>query len=312
MGSGGHVRMPGCRILIARDMARYGDGYFFVVRIFRHYIPSSFLALGLVEVLVLTASVYGGIFIRFGGDLAAADKFFPILPVALLFAFITISAMTAMGLYERHLREGVWGMVLRIIGGLLISFLLMSVVFYLFPSLALWRGAFGLSWLLALLGILGVRLAFAMLADQEALKKRILVLGTGNKAAMIDQLLRRRSDRQGFSIVGYVHFPREHEVVKKNIIQHDSPFLELVRRNHVDEIVVALDDRRKSFPMEEIVDCRMAGVEVIDLADFYRKVWQLGDAGCEVPVTVAREQGPVNLVITSSDRNILLKGPSLH
>jgi len=56
----------------------------------------------------------------------------------------------------------------------------------------------------------------------------------------------------------------------------------------------------------------VADKKILDLADFYHKVWQLGDAGVEVPVTVAREQGPVNLVIKSSDRNTLLKGPSLH
>ncbi len=217
------------------------------------------------------ASVYGGMLIRFAGDLEAASEFFSIQPVALIFAFVTLSSMTALGLYERHLREGTWGMVLRIFGALLASFLLMSVVFYVFPSLSLWRGAFGLSWLLALVAIVGIRLAFSVLADQELLKKRILVLGTGRKAAMIDQLLRRKSDRQGFTIVGYVHFPSETNVVKKNTIRHDSPFLELVRRNQVDEIVVALDDRRKSFPMEEIVDCRMAGVEVIDLMTFFER-----------------------------------------
>ena len=56
----------------------------------------------------------------------------------------------------------------------------------------------------------------------------------------------------------------------------------------------------------------VAGVEVLNLADFYRKVWQRGDSGVEVPLTVAREQGPVNLVIKSGDRNALLKRPSLH
>jgi len=56
----------------------------------------------------------------------------------------------------------------------------------------------------------------------------------------------------------------------------------------------------------------VAGEDVLDLADFYRKVWKLGDAGVKVPVTVAREQGPANLVIASRDRNTLLKGPSLH
>ncbi len=242
-----------------------------MVRVFRHYIPTSFLLLGVVEALVLVASVYGGMYLRFGGDLSEAEKYFPMFSVGMTFALITIGAMTAMGLYERHLREGIWGLLLRIVGGMLLSFFAMSIVFYLFPAMSLWRGAFGLAWLLGLVGIVCVRLSFAILVDRELLKKRILVLGTGNKAAMIDQLLRRKSDRQGFTIVGYVHFPREHEVVRNNTIRHDSPFLDLVRRNHVDEIVVALDDRRKSFPMEEIVDCRMAGVEVIDLMTFFER-----------------------------------------
>lgn len=56
----------------------------------------------------------------------------------------------------------------------------------------------------------------------------------------------------------------------------------------------------------------VAGKDVLDLADFYRKVWQLGDSGVDVPITVAREQGPINLVIKSGDRNTLLKSPSLH
>ena len=56
----------------------------------------------------------------------------------------------------------------------------------------------------------------------------------------------------------------------------------------------------------------VAGEDVLDLADLYRKVWRLGNAGVEVPVTVAREQGPVALRIISGDRNTLLKRPSVH
>lgn len=56
----------------------------------------------------------------------------------------------------------------------------------------------------------------------------------------------------------------------------------------------------------------VAGQEILDLADFYRKVWSLGDSGVQVPITVARETGPAEIVITSGDRNALLKSPSLH
>jgi len=52
--------------------------------------------------------------------------------------------------------------------------------------------------------------------------------------------------------------------------------------------------------------------EVLDLADFYRKIWRFGEAGVEVPLTVARDQGPVKLQVISGDRNTLLKTPSVH
>lgn len=56
----------------------------------------------------------------------------------------------------------------------------------------------------------------------------------------------------------------------------------------------------------------VAGEDVFDLADFYRKLWRLGHAGVEVSLKVAREQGPVTLRIISGDRNSLLKRPSVH
>ena len=56
----------------------------------------------------------------------------------------------------------------------------------------------------------------------------------------------------------------------------------------------------------------VAGEAVHDLADFYRKVWRLGEAGVEVPLTVVREQGAVELLVNSADRDTLLKSPSVH
>lgn len=56
----------------------------------------------------------------------------------------------------------------------------------------------------------------------------------------------------------------------------------------------------------------VAGEDVLDLADFYRKVWRLGAAGVNVPMAVARASGIENLVVRSGDRNALLKKPLFH
>ena len=52
--------------------------------------------------------------------------------------------------------------------------------------------------------------------------------------------------------------------------------------------------------------------EVSDLAGFFRKVWSLGKAGVEVPLTVYRDGRTFEARVTSGDRNRFLKGPSLH
>jgi S1-C subfamily serine protease len=54
------------------------------------------------------------------------------------------------------------------------------------------------------------------------------------------------------------------------------------------------------------------GEYVTSLAEFYRKVWSLGEAGVEVPLTLYREGLTFEVRVNSSDRAKLLKGPRIH
>jgi S1-C subfamily serine protease len=54
------------------------------------------------------------------------------------------------------------------------------------------------------------------------------------------------------------------------------------------------------------------GDRVSTLASFYRKVWALGNAGAEVPLTLYREGITFEVRVNSSDRAKFLKGPRLH
>ena len=56
----------------------------------------------------------------------------------------------------------------------------------------------------------------------------------------------------------------------------------------------------------------VGGTEVSSLADLFRRIWSLGDAGVEVPLMVYRDGRTMELRIMSGDRNRFLKGPSLH
>jgi S1-C subfamily serine protease len=56
----------------------------------------------------------------------------------------------------------------------------------------------------------------------------------------------------------------------------------------------------------------VAGGRVNNLAQMFRKVWALGQAGVEVPLTLAREGSLVRVRVRSADRNDFMRKPQLH
>ena len=94
------------------------------------------------------------------------------------------------------------------------------------------------------------------------------------------------------------------------------PWLGLNATEIDDKIVVARVSsggpaRKANLRTGDIV-LAVAGDRVSDLAGFFRRVWALGNAGVEVPLTLYRDGRTLEARVTSGDRNRFLKGPSLH
>jgi S1-C subfamily serine protease len=54
------------------------------------------------------------------------------------------------------------------------------------------------------------------------------------------------------------------------------------------------------------------GARIAGLADLFRRIWRLGVAGVEVPLTIAREGKGLHVAVRSIDRADLLWKPHLH
>ena len=94
------------------------------------------------------------------------------------------------------------------------------------------------------------------------------------------------------------------------------PWLGLNATEVDDKVVIARVStggpaRRANLRTGDVV-LAVADTEVSDLAGFVRKVWSLGKAGVEVPLTIYRDGRTFEARVTSGDRNRFLKGPSLH
>ena len=246
------------------------------IRIFRHYLPLQFVLLAFIELVLFVLSFHAAVLLRFSSDPEAVAQFVgPVWPKSVTFALVMLLSMIGLGLYDRM--SGAWegrsAMVLRILFCFLLAIFPLTFIFYVFPSLSLWRGPMLLALIIALLAIVTVRLFFIRMVNEQIFKRRILVLGAGNNACQIRNM-ENESPLQGIVVAGYVHMSRDHDVVEGDrIIMADRPLREIVKEYQIDEMVVAVDDRRKTLPVHEILDCKMDGVSVVDMLTFFEPLF---------------------------------------
>ena len=248
-----------------------------MIRIFRHYVPVQIVLLAAVEVAILMASMYLAVGLRFvGADAADYLEVGPVAPRAVLFAFVMLNTMTALGMFTRESQTGDVGYYIRFLASFVVGSIAMTFIFYLLPGLFLGRGVMALAFLFAFVGTAFNRFIFIHLVDMNTLRRRLLVLGTGTRAARIGTLLAQdQSVKQKFHLVGYLppsktsqppHVPRE------QLLKNDGSLLAMATRHSVDEILVATRDRRDGgLSIGELLECKLEGIEVTDISSFFER-----------------------------------------
>jgi sugar transferase (PEP-CTERM system associated) len=154
---------------------------------------------------------------------------------------------------------------------LFVGFVITATLFYLVPALWMGRGLEALAAIGGLCGVTVSRVIFSHVVDENLFKRRVLVYGAGDSAAAIAGL-RRRADRRGVIVVGFVPSHKtERAVALDRVLDPAGSLVGLCEKLNVVEVVVAMDDRRSGFPIAELLKCRLAGIEVTELLTFLER-----------------------------------------
>lgn len=245
-----------------------------MARISNHHISTTAVFLFSVEALVLVASVYLGTKIRFLDQpqlFSAALP--PLFPQAGTFAVVMALSMAAMGMYQLDSRPDPKATLLRLMPSLVLGLGLISLVFYWAPDLYFGRGILGIVMLLALTGISLTRAAFFKWSSLGISESRVMVLGTGARAKECHDLIGSDPSCHNFKIVGFVPMPGEkHQVPAPSVLPADGLLMSMVNKYNVSEVIVAVGDRRNGgFPIQELLECKLNGIQVSDAAKFYER-----------------------------------------
>src|SRR5713101_8202625 len=247
------------------------------VRIFGHYVSLPLLLLMLAEAAIHVGAVHLAGTLRFldihfviyspGGDYEW------LLPRALLYALVMLGVMTAFGLYGSALHKNDREYQVRFLASYPAGALVMVIIFYVIPASFLGRGIMALSFLFSLVLTVLARVVFFGIVDGETLKRRVLVLGSGSRAAEVEGLLSRLGSRAGFHLVGFVLCGDEQPGRDKSKLLGDCNALRsLVGQHRIDEIVVGVRDRRNGhFPMSKLLECKLEGTGIVDLPTFFER-----------------------------------------
>jgi len=204
-----------------------------------------------------------------------------LLTIAVAFSLVMALLYSFVGLY-RHRNLAIVSVFVRVgftflVGGYLTylatkyirydgyaSQLIAYALLYLMAGLALYRG---LAW--AWRQVVGTR--------------RVLIVGTGPDAQQVWSDMQVGDQWQGYHVVGFVPTAESGSIDAAGngvkVFECRRQLIELVREHRVNEIIVAVREQRGGgVPMDQLLDCRIKGVPILDFAGFYERT------KAEVPV----------------------------
>jgi len=238
-----------------------------LIRLFNVYYPIRTLVLLIGEALIVWTSFLLGTVYEFRQD--------SYLVLNYEGGYLKIFAATALVLLCSHWLDlydtarlntkGELYFRLLMVPGVL-AFILAGIAFVR-PNYMLGRNSAEIGLLILTFALLGWRFGFAWLVQLPILVERIYVLGTGARALRLVQGLRQNPEI-GVEIVSWTG-KMEGEVTRDSVAAH---LMEVVQKQKIHRVIVAMPDRRATVPMRELLDLRMRGVKIEEATTWLEKM----------------------------------------
>jgi sugar transferase (PEP-CTERM system associated) len=231
-------------------------------------------------ILAEAALVYGAIICAVYVRVRAAGAHYELVErhgylKAAVAGFFCLAAFYLFDLYDFLVMHDRRELVLRLIQALGLAWIGLAFSFYTFPSLMLGRGISLIALPLALGLMVLWRISIHWFLGHPDFGERILIVGSGNLAVELAREVLNRPDA-GYRIVGFVGTDADllgKSLINPRVIGMTDQLDDVVKRENIDRIVVAMGERRGQLPTDKLLQLSLAGqVTIEEGASFYERI----------------------------------------
>lgn len=240
-----------------------------MIRVFRHWMFShTLLKVGVDIAFVITVVATGLLWVKSG----LAINVTALLVYSALLAVLMIVINTWMGLYQSQQHRTIYQDIARALLTLYMSVPLAYVIFSFLPFVDADRGFFELTVMTAMYGMLANRIRSIHAPLPGWMLNRVMIFGVGERAKFVYDTL-TKSD-SSVVVVGF--FPAQVDelvaVPPEKILSKGLSLTDTALSLRADEIIVAVVEQRGGvMPLKELLDCKLVGVQVLDLASHFEQ-----------------------------------------
>lgn len=243
-----------------------------MIKLFNQYFPIRKILFFAGECLIIALAVISSLIIH--GEVNNQT----LEPLFLLFKTVLIMAVYQISLFfsDFYSFGSSWGyskLAFRLVTSLIIAFFILILFNTIVSDVLFTTTVLSTILMFALLFLLPWRILYNWFINVASYKKKVLIIGSGKLAKDIARTIIQDTELS-LHVEGFIASDPKLKgvsIVNPKVIGTIEEILQIVTSEHIQKIIVAMEERRGTIPLNDLLRCKSHGIAIEDGVNFYEK-----------------------------------------
>jgi sugar transferase (PEP-CTERM system associated) len=192
---------------------------------------------------------------------------------AFLIAFVCMICLYFNDVYDLQITNSYFELGIRLFQALGASSIILACVYFLFQEMIIGKGIFFITIIISMLLIVTWRFLYKLVLTSGMFDQKIIILGSGELGKDItNEIIKRRDCGYKVSFVIMKNHDdnlSSYEGIPVIYKENFEGLSQVAGKMGIKKIVLTIKEKRGAFPIRELLNCRINGIDVLEGNSFY-------------------------------------------